>query len=513
MDRALITVAVLITSLPIKPAQCGTPNPVSEMIDQHIQARLDAEGVERVALADDAEFLRRAFLDLHGVVPSAERTRRFLESRDPAKRSQLLEELLASPRYGEHLGDIWRTSLISPLANEQRMETERFGSYLADRFNKNDGWDRIAFDLITATGTMDENPATTYLIEGRHPLGITDLTDLSSRYFLGLRLNCAQCHDHPFVEWKQQDYWGMAAFFTQIQTPGRPKMVYRVGVQDDPQITLATLKESDMLDGFLSQPPTFLGGKEWKASDGTPSRVALARWITSSANPYFARAMVNRMWWHFFGRGIVNPVDDMHTGNVPSHPELLESLSRQFAESGFDLKLLSRAIVNSRTYQQTSRPGKQPDAEAKLFARMSPKVLSPGQLYDSLVEIVGPPAKSAGINARFGARHEFRQFFAGAGDSDPTRYERGIPHVLRLMNSPQFTGRNLQSRVSEIANPDRSSDEIIDELFRTILSRVPSPKERELARDHLKEAGGERETAYRELAWALLMSSEFSLNH
>ena len=402
MSRTAVMVAVLVGCLSIKPVRGDHPEALSELIDRHIQARLDAENVQRAPVADDATFLRRVFLDLHGVAPSAERTVRFFESRDPEKRGRLIEELLASPRFGEHFGDIWRTYLISPLANEQRTQTERFTAWLARRFNNNEGWDRLVSELMTATGKLDENPEVTYLIEGRYPLSVTDLTDLSSRYFLGIRLNCAQCHDHPFVEWKQQDYWGMAAFFTEIQTPGRPKMVYRFGVKDDPQITLTTLQETDVLEGFQSQPPTFLGGKEWKAPAGMTKRAALARWMTSPENPYFARAMVNRMWWHFFGRGIVNPVDDMHAGHSPSHPELLDLLSRRFAESGFDVKVLCRAILKSRTYQQSGRPGKKSDGEAELFARMSVKVLTPEQLYDSLVAILGPPGKAGGSTPGLG---------------------------------------------------------------------------------------------------------------
>jgi hypothetical protein len=483
------------------------------LIDRHIQARLDVEGVQRVQNADDAEFLRRVFLDLHGVVPSAKTAAAFLDTTDPEERAHLIEELLDSPRFGEHLGDVWRGRLISPLVNEQRAQSERFADWLAHRFNHNDGWDRIVYDLLTAAGKIEENPAVTYLIEGRNPLSVADLTDLSSRYFLGVRLNCVQCHDHPFVDWKQQDYWGMAAFFAQIQTPGRPKMVYRVGVQDDPQMTLASLRDGDMIDGFQMRPPTFLGGGEFKAAGDETHRAALARWITSPENPYFARAAVNRMWCHFFGRGIVNPVDDMHAANPPSHPELLELLSRRFAESGFDLKFLCRAIVSSRTYQQTSRPGDQPDAEARLFGRMSVKVLSAEQLYDSLVTILGTPGKAPGIDARLGARYEFCQFFAAEGNPDPTRYERGIPHLLRLMNSPQFAGRNLDALVARVAVAGRSSDEVTEELFLTILARRPTPAERQIARDEARDREASPNAAYRELAWALLMSSEFSLNH
>ena len=220
------------------------------------------------------------------------------------------------------------------------------------------------------------------------------------------------------------------------------------------------------------------------------------------------------MWWHFFGRGIVTPVDDMHEGNPPSHPELLESLTADFAKSGFDLKRLCRAIVTSRTYQQTSRPGEQADAEAqvKLFARMSVKSLTPEQLYDSLETILGTPAKTPSVTARFGARHEFCQYFSAEGDPEPTRYERGIPHALRLMNSPQFAGRSLHVLVNRLASAGRPAEEVVEELFLTILARRPTPAEQQMASEHLKDTD-DAQVAWRELAWALLMSSEFALNH
>jgi hypothetical protein len=420
---------------------------------------------------------------------------------------------LASPRFGEHFADVWRGRLVSPLVSEQRQPTERFAAWLAERFNDNNGWDRIVFDLLTATGKIEDNAAVVYLIEGRNPLGVTDLTDLSSRYFLGIRLNCAQCHDHPHVEWKQQDYWGMAAFFAQIQTPGRPKMVYVAGVQDDPKLTLATLRDAGAIDGFQPRSPTFLGGEELQPKAKQTHRAALAEWMTARENPYFARAAVNRMWWHMFGRGFVNPVDDMHAGNAPSHPELLDALSQRWAASGFDLKLLCRAMMNSRTYQQTSRSGKQADQQAPLFGRMEIKVLSAEQLYDSFVTAVGPPGKAPGLDARQGSRYEFCRYFGGDGDPEPTRYERGIPHLLRMMNSPQFAGRNIDALVTRIASPKRSGDEVLDELFLTILSRRPNSAEQKLIEEQLSTADLPAENVYRELAWALLMSSEFSLNH
>jgi hypothetical protein len=270
---------------------------------------------------------------------------------------------------------------------------------------------------------MEQNPAVIYLIEGRLPRTVPDLTDLASRYLLGVRLSCAQCHDHPFVKWTQQDYWGMAAFFTQVQTPGKPKQVYNFGFKDDPAITLASLKAGGAPDGFQLRPPTFLGGKELPAGGGTTSRAALATWMTAPANPYFARAMVNRTWWRLFGRGLVNPVDDMHAANAPSHPELLDLLARRFVESGYDLKLLTRAIVSSRAYQRTSRPGDAPAKESVLFGRMAIKVLSAGQLYDSLVAALGPPAKRPGEGPRADARAELPS--SSATTATPTRPRTG----------------------------------------------------------------------------------------
>lgn len=483
---------------------------LASRIDRHIEARLDAEGVRPAPEADDAVFLRRVYLDLHGMVPTADDTARFLSDTRSDRRVRLIDALLSSPRYGEYLADNWRKYLVSPLADDPR-RADGLRSWLADRFNTR-SWDRIAIELLTATGKLEENPAVVYLIEGRLPRTVPDLTDLVSRYFLGIRLDCARCHDHPFVEWTQQDYWGMAAFFTQVQTPGRPKQVYRLGVKDDPEITLTSLANAGMGDGFVEHAPTFLGGEELNATKKTTHRAALASWMTAPENPYFARAIVNRTWWRLFGRGIVNPVDDMHAENPPSHPELLDLLATQFVEAGFDLKLLTRAILLTRAYQRTSRPSDTPEKQAALFGRMSVKVLAAGQLYDSLVTVLGPPAREKRRDVRSDARREFIEFFSEEGDSDPTTYGRGVPHLLRLMNSEQFAGRNLTDLATQLAAPGRSPEEIADGLCLRILSRQPTAEERRIFRDYVDQASSVQD-AIREIAWTLLMTSEFSLNH
>jgi hypothetical protein len=515
--RCLIRVLFSFVLAAVTAGECRAGEAVATelaaLIDQQIDTRLNTEGVRAAELADDAEFVRRIYLDLNGAVPSLEQVKRFLADAERDKRARLIDSLLADARYGQYLADIWQGYMISPLADDQTKRAERFRQWLAGQFDTR-RWDQIVTELITATGKMEDNPAVTYLIEGRLPRTVPDLTDLTSRYLLGIRLNCAQCHDHPFVKWKQEEFWGMAAFFTQIQTPKRGKQVYERGVMDDPTLTLAALRDAGIPDGFVLRPPTFLGGQELsKASETIPNRAALAEWITAPENRYFARAMVNRTWWRLMGRGIVQPVDDMHDANVPSHPELLDLLARRFVESGFDLKFLTRAIVLSRAYQRTSQPGESADKQAALFGRMSIKVLSAGQLYDSLQTISGPAAKVTGIDVRQGARWEFTQFFGESGDPDPMAYRRGIPHLLRQMNSGQFTGRNLDGLVKRL-NPlsDRSLEEIASDLFLTILSRRPTENELRQVKPHLNRTGSAA-GGLRELAWVLIMTSEFSLNH
>jgi len=280
---------------------------------------------------------------------------------------------------------------------------------------------------------------------------------------------------------------------------------------DDPGLTLSTLRDAGTPDGFLLRPPTFLGGQELPAGK-TTNRAALTKWMTSPQNPYFAKAMVNRTWWRLLGRGIVQPVDDMHEANPPSHPQLLDLLARRFVESGFDLKFLTRAIVSSRAYQRTSRPGNATENQTALFGRMSIKVLSAGQLYDSLETVFGSPAKTTGVDARQGARPEFTEFFGENGDPNPTTYRRGIPHLLRQMNSGQFAGRNLDTLVERLSASGRPPEETASDLFLTILSRRPTADEMEKIKAYIGRADSAH-GACRELAWVLMMTSEFSMNH
>ncbi len=478
---------------------------LARFIDDQIDKRLKVEQIPSSPRTDDAEFLRRVYLDIHGVIPSVDQARAFLDSNASDRRARLVDELLESPRYAAHFADLWHNHLYPANAN-QRIKPETLVRWLEQGF-RTKTWDRLVYDLMTATGSQEQNGAVTYMLKGRFTLSVTEMTDLTSRSFLGVRLNCAQCHNHPFASWKQSDYWGMAAFFTQIQ---RLKPVVAFTTITETDIDPRKLPESELL-----REPRFLGGDVLKAIPEQSLRQALADWMVSKDNPFFARAMVNRMWGHFFGRGLVHPVDDMHEGNPPSHPELLEALTEQFKANGFDLKYLCRAISLSETYQRTSKPIAGNATENKLFSRMLIKVLTPEQLFDSLVLAT----ENAGNRSPTGKpinnpRGEFVSFFRSEGESDPTGYSRGIPQALRLMNSGQFLGPRSEAFITkQMVEPGATPAQAVERLYLRVLSRRPSEVESQRMLKYLEQPGAQRQQLYAEIVWALLNSSEFSLNH
>ncbi len=379
-------------------------------IDEAIDPRIRAEQVALSPRCDDAEFLRRVYLDITGHIPSVEKAVAFLDSREANKRTKLIEELLAGSEYGKHQADIWQSLLLPRTSDNRFMQFDKMTTWLEENFNANKPWDQMTRAIVTAEGDMDKNGAVLYYLANGTP---DKVTDNASRMFLGVQLQCTQCHNHPFTNWKQDEYWGMAAFFTKVRLEGNPRQVARQG---------GTVRVNEGGKGRQVRlpisakrvPPKFFQGEQPKLSAGDAYRPVLAEWMTSPKNPYFSKAMVNRTWAQFFGRGIVNPVDDMHDGNQPSHPQLLADLSSQFASNGFDVKYLIRAICNSQAYQRTSKPSSgNRDAGPELFSHMAVKVMTPEQLFDSLAQVLArlprrisragkarPPLASASTRAR-----------------------------------------------------------------------------------------------------------------
>jgi hypothetical protein len=538
----LSTLAILFTHGPVSEADAQTPAPkavkgskpspltraipgagttleahaLARVIDQEVQHRLAAEGVQASPQADDAEFLRRVYLDLVGVIPPAEKVTAFLESKDPDRRAKVVEELLADSRYGQWMAENWANAMVPRESNNRLLKSAPLRTWLAEGFNANKHWDKLVHDLLTATGTQDANGAVTYFIGNNT---VDKMTDSVTRLFLGVRLECAQCHNHPFTSYKQTEYWGMAQFFMKVRLTTTPQKAAKKGIS--PGIVENNQpfgRKKGLPESAKKVPARFLEGAEPKLDRSEPYRPVLANWLTSPDNPFFARAMVNKLWGHFFGRGLVNPVDDMHGDNPPTHPELLAALTEQFKRSDFDVKYVIRAIVNSQTYQRTSRPHAGNEADTEMFSHMAVRGLSPEQLYDSLTSVVGKPGKAAfprkgfgGKKGPFGPREQFVAFFRVEDGADPLEYQAGIPQALRLMNGPLFNNTNAVVNQATSRGGD-DPPRVVEQLYLAILSRRPTPAELQRRVEYVSRQANAR-TGYTDLAWALLNCSEFALNH
>ncbi len=506
------------STTPVKPI-VGPVGPkdataLARLIDEQITKKLTEAKVGPSPLCSDEEFLRRAYLDLTGVIPPAEKAQAFLDATSPTKRAKLIDELLESPNFGRHLADVWQAKLMPRDSGNRFVLREPLVKWLEEQFNKNTPWNQFVFSLISASGTVEDNPAVTYFLANR---SVDKLTDGVTQHFLGVQLTCAQCHNHPFAEYKQTEYWGMAEFFSKVR-PDNPKNANKggdntkIGVQEG---TGRTKLKDFFPDAAKTVPAKFLGGPAPKLSPTEPYRPILARWMTAPDNPYFARAMVNRTWAVLFGTGFVNPIDDMHEGNPPSHPDLLAAVAQNFAANGFDIKYLYRSICNSQTYQRTSKPIAANEKDDHLFSHMTVKVLSPEQLYDSLATITGAETtvrermgKGAGKKGPANGRDGFVQFFlAGAEATHPTEYDAGIPQALRLMNS-RVTGN--PGLIRQFASPGDRSATVIERIYLAALSRRPTPTETGRLTSYVAKASTPAE-AYGDILWAVLNSSEFTM--
>lgn len=508
---------------PAKPLPTVVPAPTTKdaaalarLIDAEIDKKLTEAKIPASAACSDEEFLRRAYLDITGVIPTAEKAKAFLDDPSPDKRARLLDELLADPNYGRRMADIWTAKLFPRDSANRFVQKEPFYKWFESEFNANTPWDVLVSKLVTAEGDVTSNPAVTYFLANR---SIDKLTDTASQHFLGIQLQCAQCHNHPFTSWKQTEYWAMAAFFSKVRAdnpknPNKGADNGKIGVTEGNGPT----RQRDFLpESAQTVPAKFLGGEQPRLNPQQPYRPVLAKWMTAPENPFFARALVNRTWAHLFGRGIVHPVDDMMPENEPSHPELLDALARHIGTTGqFDLKYLIKAICLSQTYQRTSKVVPENKSDVQLFSHMSMKVMSPEQLFDSLAQVTGlgkdarepKGAKAAAKGAPVGARDQFVTFFlAGADMASAVSYEAGIPQALRLMNSPITNNPAVVRALSAGASKPA---EAIERIYLATLSRRPTPEEQQLLQEHVARAASTT-AGYSDIVWAVLNSSEFTL--
>jgi hypothetical protein len=508
-------------------------------IDEHLAASWAAAGIKPASLADDAEFLRRVFLDLAGRIPSVAEARAFLKDDSPDKRQRLVDKLLDSPLYVRHFSNVWRSLLIPEATTNIQVQIlmPSFEAWLRKELQRNAGYDQIARDLLTAplsnanprqllltTNTAEPSPLAYYQAKELQP---ENLAAGTARVFLGVRVECAQCHHHPFASWKREQFWGYAAFFAGM--PRGPQPNVRQPAAERPDLHEIKISGTDKV-----VQASFLDGSkpEWKS--GLSGRTALADWMTCPDNPFFARAGVNRMWFYFFGTGLIDPVDEMVGGeSKESHPELLDELARQFAARHFDLKYLIRAITASKAYQLSSAATDKSQDDPHLFARMSLRGLTPEQLFDSVAEAIGyteEVPENNGLAIRIQPNTPRAQFLARfAGQTDKaTESQTSILQALSLMNGRLIAAATSldarrSPRLSAIFDaPFLTTASRIETLYLATLSRKPTVKEAERMIRYVETGGDvradqptpeQKHAALADVFWVLLNSSEFVVNH
>lgn len=514
----------------------------SSAVDQWIDRGLAGARIEAAPMSDDSEFLRRVTLDLTGLIPTVEETEEFLRRSGPHRREERINELLRQESFGRHLATIWHEQIAPPDTSSLKGGGDLFTPWLAERFNENHPWNEVVRALLTSEGSIRKTPQAGFIlancVNGDPQPEL--LADATARLFWGIQLRCAECHDHPFAPWKQEDFWGTAAFFSRLRkgyadgknpagytlTEAEPDEAISQRIWKSP-VPPGTAGPAILLPASARKAPgtivrgKFLGseGPEW--IDQGPFRARFAEWATSPKHPFFVKNIVNRMWDHLFGRGLVHPLDGLGSGASASHPEILELLSKEFAESGQDLKHLVRVICNTRAYQRTSRGGSRGAGEDALLGRMSVKVMRPEVFYDSLSLVLYPPFPKPGAGkARTGvapaslpevSRAEFTTFFAvqrareGGSAVNP-----GIPQFLRLLNGALLNhgSPGLRRAMGE----DRSGRPVVESLYLAVYSRRPTPEEKTSMEKYLEGSPSPEEGAAG-ILWALLNSSEFVLNH
>lgn len=494
---------------------------VAALIDQHIGDRWIAEGITPAPEADDAEFCRRVYLSIAGRIPHVSEITDFLEETSSTKRRDLVDVLLESNGYVNNFTIVWSNVLI-PEADQNiqaRFFKADFEYWLSLKLaGKQTRYNEIVTELLVTSlangsrnGSDAGSPTAFYQAKEFKP---ENLAAATSRMFLGVRLECAQCHEHPFDGWSQKQFWSQAAFFAQIQNPRQPTNLFSRISQSVDRATIAIPDTDTLVEA------TFLDGNQPIRRQGQSVREEFAAWITAPENPYFAKTAANRIWSHLFGIGIVDPVDDFSDIHPPSHPQLLDELSRELIAHDFDLKFLIRAITASRVYQLSSRQTAPSQADRQQFARMLPRPMSPEQLINSLSYAIGRPdlERVQNFNLARTTAGELFEVFGGNSES-PSERTATILQALMMMNSQfiaQATDQETSSTLAAVLDiPWLSTPERIETLYLATVSRPPRAEELSRLVKYVESGGPKNDQAQAlgDVFWVLLNSSEFLLNH
>ncbi len=509
----------------------GLPNPAN-FVDELVFAKLRSIGMPPSPECDDATFIRRVSLDIAGRVPSLDETRKFTADADPAKRDKLIDVLLDSAEYADFFANKWSALLRNKRTKPTDARgTFAFHSWIRDSIMANKPYDQFVREVVAASGEIEENPPVAWYRQVKEPQ--QQLED-TAQLFLGMRLQCAQCHHHPYEKWSQQDYYSFSAFFSQV---GRKAMAVKENEMIFHKRGVATA-----VNKKTKQPvkPAGLGATPQEISPDEDPRLALVDWMSSKDNPFFAKALVNRYWKHFFNRGIVEPEDDMRETNPPSNPELLDALAAHFVKSGYDMKSLIREMTRSRTYQFSAMPNEFNKNDRQNFSRYYPRRLPAEVLFDAVNTLTNAPSSFPGLPAgtraislpdnSFNASSYFLVVFGRPESSSACECERtqeaSLAQCLHLLNAKDIQDKlsSASGRPAQITADPRADEEKLRELYQLAYARSADSAELTLAQAHLQKPRKDTEgkpldplaakrQGYEDVLWAILNTKEFLFNH
>jgi len=495
------------------------PEPAN-LVDRHIFARQRAMQLQPSGLSSDSAFLRRVYLDTIGALPTPDEAKAFLDSVEPDKRAKLIDQLLQRSEYASFWAMKWADVMRGNRNTVSSRGVHSLHRYLLKHFAEDRPFDQFAREIVTGLGnTLHKPPANFYRIAPSPD----DAAESFAQLFLGVRMQCAKCHNHPFEALTQTDYYGLAAYFARVKIKGK-----QFGLDDE----IVYLDKQGEVQHPLTRKnlePIVFGEAAGKFEADEDRRGRLADWLTRPDNKMFARSTVNRVWYHLLGKGIVEPVDDFRDTNPPSHPELLDELAQEFIKGGYRLRPVLRTILNSKTYQLSAEPVAQSLAAAnpaRYFTRASVRMLSAEQAVDAVSAAIGLPDRFPGyplgtraIELAEGAiDHNFLTAFSkpvrDAACDCAREDEPSLNEVLHLINNRDLVKRieSADSRLGRWLKDDRSTPEIVEGLYLGAVSRRPTDAERKLIDGHIAELG-DRAAALRDVQHALLNANEFLLRH
>ncbi|MCC6419496.1 MAG: DUF1553 domain-containing protein [Gemmataceae bacterium] len=497
--------------------------PEHNYIDRHVFAKLRQMTIAPAQLCTDEEFIRRAHLDLCALPPTPDEVRAFLADRAPDRRARLVDALLTRPAFADFWTMKWMDVLRGSRKTLQLDGVRAYRAWLHGHLTRNTPFDRVVRELLTATGNTYEVGPANYFRVAREP---QELAEATAQLFCGVRLQCARCHNHPFEMWSQDDYYSMAAFFGQVQlrtVSGKKANRKRPEAE---VVSVAGRGDVRHLATGKVVAPRVLGGQALTLAGDADRRAALAAWLTSADNPFFARSVVNRIWYHLMGRGIVDPVDDFRDSNPAANDELLDALAKDFVARGFDVRHVLRTIMASRTYQLSALTNSSNRDDRRYFSHALPRLLTAEQFLDVICAVTevsepfpGVPAGTRAVQLPDGeGGHPFLKTFGQPARDLPCECERSgepsLGQALQLLNGATVHAKVSaeKNRLGRLLTRKLPDTEMLNELYLAALARLPRQREVRATLEHVRGAE-DRRKAWEDVLWALFNTREFMYRH